>query len=102
MNKATSRTVVTTSGSPAAAGTTVSFHHHRHRAWRPESGIPRAPSSSAIDGVNVGAPVALNPSGQAAYATAALPAGRHTVVAVYSGDAAFITSTSAAITQRIR
>ena len=50
----------------------------------------------------MGAPVALNPSGQATYATSTLTVGLHTVSAVYSGDAGFNTSTSANRNQRIQ
>jgi hypothetical protein len=46
--------------------------------------------------------VALTATGQAVVATDALPVGRHTVVAVYSGDGNFNTSTSPSTTQRIR
>jgi hypothetical protein len=46
--------------------------------------------------------VTLNGSGQAAYLTNTLTVGRHTVSAVYAGDGAFTTSTSANLTQRIQ
>ncbi len=44
-----------------------------------------------IDGT-AGAPIALNASGVATFATAALAAGNHPVVATYSGNATYATS----------
>ena len=101
VNKAASRTVVTTSGSPAAVGTTVLFSASV-TAVAPGSGIPTGTVQFRVDGVNVGAPVTVDPSGHAAFATNTIPIGRHNVSAVYSGDAGFNASTSALITQRIR
>jgi FtsP/CotA-like multicopper oxidase with cupredoxin domain len=69
----------TASVSPAAATGTVTFN---------------------IDGINVGVPQTLV-GGQAAYSTAALAAGAHLVIAAYSGDVAYLPSTSAAITQTV-
>ena len=101
VNKANSRTVVTTSGSPATFGTTVVFTA-TVSAVAPGAGIPTGTVQFRIDGANVGAPVVLNPSGQATYATSTLTVGLHTASAVYSGDAGFNTSTSANRNQRIQ
>jgi hypothetical protein len=101
VNKAASRTVVTTSGTPANAGTTVVFTA-TVTAVAPGLGIPTGTVQFRIDGVNVGAPLSLNSSGQAAYATNTLAVGLHTASAVYSGDAGFSASTSANRSQRIR
>ena len=101
VNKAASRTVVTTSGSPAAQGTTVVFTAAL-AAVLPGAGVPSGTVQFRLDGVAVGAPAALNASGQAAFATSSLPIGRHTVAAAYTGDGNFNTSTSGNITQRIR
>ena len=101
VNKANSRTVVTTSGTPATAGTTVVFTA-TVTARAPGSGIPAGTVQFRIDGVNRGAAVSLNPSGRAVFATSTLAAGRHTVSAVYAGNGSVNTSTSANITQRIR
>ena len=101
VNKAASRTVVTTSGSPAAQGTTVVFTATL-AAVLPGAGVPSGTVQFRLDGVAVGAPAALNASGQAAFATSSLPIGRHTVAAAYTGDGNFNTSTSGNITQRIR
>jgi hypothetical protein len=101
VNTAASRTVVTTSGSPAAGGTTVVFTA-TVTARAPGVGVPAGGVQFRIDGVDVGVPVTLNPSGQAAYATSTLPVGRHSVSAVYAGNGDFSASTSAGINQRIR
>jgi hypothetical protein len=71
-------------------------------AVAPGTGTPAGTIQFRIDGVNTGSPAALNPSGQAAYATSTLPVGRHTVSALYTGDTGFNTSTSTTITQRVR
>jgi FtsP/CotA-like multicopper oxidase with cupredoxin domain len=101
VNKATSRTVVLSSGSPATRGATVVFTA-TVTARAPGAGIPAGTVQFRVDGVNSGPALTLNPSGQAAYATSTLPVGRHTVSAVYAGNVSFLTSTSATIAQRIR
>ena len=101
VNKAGSRTAVTTSGSPAPRGTTVVFT---------STVTPVAQGTGAftgtvqfnIDGVNVGAPVIIDASGTATYATPTLAVGRHTVSAIYSGDVNHNASNSGTITQRIQ
>ncbi len=100
VNKAASRTVVTTSGSPAVRGTTVVFTA-TVTPGAPATGTRTGAVQFRIDGLNVGSPVALNASGQAALAISTLTPGRHTVSALYSGDGNFNTSASANITQRI-
>ena len=92
-------------------------HHQRHArssghdrrlhatvtAVAPGVGLPTGTVQFRIDGVNVGAPVALNASGQAAFATSTMTVGRHVVTAVYSGDGNFNADlVSNNRTQRIR
>ncbi len=101
VNKANSRTVVTTSGTPATSGTNVVFTA-TVTAVAPGVGVPRGMVQFRIDGLDVGVPVALNTSRQATYATSTLTVGLHTVSAVYAGDGNFNGSTSASINQRIR
>jgi FtsP/CotA-like multicopper oxidase with cupredoxin domain len=101
VNKAGSRTVVTTSGTPAAQGTTVVFTA-TVTAAAPGAGTATGTVQFRIDGVDAGAPVSLNSSGQAAFAISTLPVGRHTVSAGYLGDANFTTSTSGNLAQRIQ
>lgn len=101
VTKAASQTVVTSSGTPANRGTTVVFTA-TVTAVAPGSGTPAGNVQFRIDGVNVGVPVPLNHSGQAAYATRALPVGKHSVSALYSGSVSFNASSSTVITQRIQ
>ena len=101
VNKATSRTVVVSSGTPATRGTTGVFTV-TVTARAPGAGTPTGTVQLKIDGANVGSPIALNPSGQAAYATSTLSVGSHSVSSVYIGDGNFTGSTSGTITQRIR
>jgi hypothetical protein len=54
-----------------------------------------------LDGSTPLGTVALNGSGQAMITTAALPAGTHTITASFTGDGAFLASTSAALTQTV-
>ncbi|HEY4608899.1 MAG TPA: Ig-like domain repeat protein, partial [Ilumatobacteraceae bacterium] len=101
VNKAASRTVVTSSGNPANRGTNVVFTA-AVTAVAPGAGLPRGTVQFRIDGLDVGPLVALDGSGRAQYPTSTLAVGRHTVSAVYNGDANFNASTSVSITQRIR
>ena len=100
VNKANSRTVVTTSGSPARAGTIVTFTA-TVTAVAPGVGTPTGSIQFVIDGLNAGSAVPLSLGGQATYVTNTLPLGLHTVSAVYAGDGNFNTSTSANRNQRI-
>src|SRR5664280_553054 len=42
------------------------------------------------NGVNLGSPVTVNNSGQAAYTSSSLAPGKHSITAVYSGDSNFM------------
>ena len=53
-----------------------------------------------IDGNNAGSPVSLS-GNTATYATTALGAGTHSIVAIYSGDGKFSSSTSNTISQTV-
>jgi FtsP/CotA-like multicopper oxidase with cupredoxin domain len=101
VRKATTRTVLTSNGTPAPRGTAVVFTA-AVAAVAPGSGVPGGTVQFQIDGRNSGAAVTVNSSGQAAMVTSTLAIGRHTVVAVYSGDGRFTTSTSTTLVQRIR
>ena len=100
MNKAGSKTVVTTSGTPAARGTAVTFTA-TVTATAPGAGVATGNVQFRIDGQNAGAPVALV-NGQARYITSTLTAATHIVAAVYAGDSHFTTSTSTNLSQRIQ
>ena len=95
-----SRTVVTTSGTPANAGATVTFTATIN-AVAPAVGTATGSVQFRIDGGNIGSPATIT-NGRATYSTNVLTVGQHTVSAVYSGDGNLTSSTSANITQRIR
>ena len=80
-------TVVTSDINPSVVGQLVTF-----------TATVNAPAATGtvqfnIDGVDVGVPQAVS-GGVATYATSSLAFGTHPVVATYSGDAAFLASTS--------
>ncbi len=100
VNMSSTRTVVTTSATPVARGTTVTFT---------ATVTPRGQGAGTRTGAVVfyvdGTPrstATLNSGGQATYATNTLAVGLHTVTAVYTGDGNFNGSTSNTINQRIR
>ncbi|MCY2992120.1 MAG: Ig-like domain repeat protein, partial [Planctomycetota bacterium] len=89
--------VLTTSNASASYGQSVTFT----ATVTPSSGSgPTGTVQFQIDGSNAGLPVAVT-DGAAAYSTATLVAGSHTVVAVYSGDGNFTGSTAASFTQSV-
>jgi hypothetical protein len=93
-------TVVTSNRNPSANfGQNVTFT----ATVRPVTGtgIPTGTVRFSIDGTPVGADLTLNAQGRATYSTAALSAGSHTVIAVYSGSSAFSGGGSAAFTQNV-
>ena len=102
VNKAASRAIVTTSGTPAAVGTPVVFTT-TVTAVAPGVGVPTGNVTFTIAGAGGGtAVVALNSSGQAAFSTSTMAVGRHIVTAVYNGDGNFNADPSNTLTQRIR
>ncbi|MFM2071486.1 MAG: hypothetical protein RLZZ623_1749, partial [Actinomycetota bacterium] len=101
VNRAASRTVVTTSGTPANAGTNVTFTA-TVSAVAPGAGVPATGTIVfTIDGVAVSGPVTLT-AGTATYSTSTLTIGTHVVSARYAGGTNFTASTSATLSQRIR
>jgi hypothetical protein len=100
VNKAGSKSVLTTSGTPATAGTPVTFTV-QVKPVAPSIATPTGSVQFQIDGVNSGSPVDLESDGTAVLQTSSLTNGRHTVVALYGGDTGFVTSTSNTLTQRI-
>ncbi|MDT4942629.1 MAG: hypothetical protein QOJ34_2718, partial [Pseudonocardiales bacterium] len=102
VTKATSRAIVTTSGTPAAVRTSVVFTT-TVTAVAPGVGVPTGNVTFTIAGSGGGsAVVALNASGQAAFATSTLAIGTHAVTAVYNGDGNFNADPSNTLNQRIR
>jgi Bacterial Ig-like domain (group 3) len=101
VNRAASRTTVTSSQSPATRGSTVVLTA-AVTAVAPGTGTDAGTVQFRVDGVNVGAARTLDANGRATYATSTLSVGRHTVVAVYGGNVRFTASTSRTFRQRIR
>ena len=101
VNKASSRTVVTTSRTPTPQATPATLTA-TVTAVAPGAGIATGLVQFRVDGVNFGTAVALDPTGKASTTTTGIAVGRHTVTAVYAGDGSFNGSTSAGMTQRIQ
>ena len=93
----TSTSVVRSAGpNPSVTGQSVSFT----ATVTTGSGTPTG-TVQFKDGVtNLGAPVTLT-AGQATFTTTGLGVGAHSITAVYSGDATFATSTSAALAHQV-
>jgi len=90
-------TVVTSSKSPTAVGSVVTF-------TASVSGAGAAPSGSVrfFDGTTLIGTSATNAASTAAFATSDLTLGAHTITAAFTGDATNSPSTSASLTQVIR
>jgi len=91
-------TAIVSSGSPAAFASNVTFT--ASVTSTADTGTPTGSITFQDGGVAIGSPVALS-NGQAQLVISSLAAGRHSITAVYSGDAKFTGSTSNALTQRI-
>ncbi|RMB61516.1 Ig-like domain repeat protein [Tessaracoccus antarcticus] len=90
-------TAVVTSGTPTTTGDPVTFTASVTAGGTPATGgsVQFSDGSS-----NLGAPVALNASGQASLTTSALSEGTHDIRATFSGAAGFLTS-NGAVAQRV-
>jgi RHS repeat-associated protein len=92
-----STTTVTSSNATPAYGQPVTFT----ATVTPNVGVgPTGTVQFQIDDSNVGSPVALS-GNTARYTTSTLSARGHSIVAVYSGDANFSTSTSSTLAQNV-
>ena len=96
---AAATTVTTSSSLTAALGANVTF------TATVTPTLANGPAASGtvqfvIDGTNVGSAAAIA-NGTAIYSTATLSLGAHSVLAIYSGDTNYSTSTSATITETI-
>jgi hypothetical protein len=99
INQAGTKTVVTSSASPAVIGQTITFTT-TVTAKAPGSGVPTG-SVTFMDGTAVLGTGTLNGSGQATLAVSSLAFGTHSITVVYGGDTNYITSTSSALPQRV-
>ena len=100
VNRAASRTVVTTNRTPATQASPATLTA-TVTAVAPGAGLATGLVQFRVDGVSFGTAVALDPTGKATISTTGMAIGRHTVTAVYAGDGSFNGSTSGGITQRI-
>ena len=91
-------TVVTSAPATPVYGQTVTLT----ATVTPAAGGPVTGTVTFFEGVTpLGAAATVNDAGVATFETASLGAGDHTITAVYSGDDAYATSTSADFTQTI-
>jgi len=97
-NRAASQTTVTSSLNPSAVGQAVTFTA-TVAPVAPATGVPTGTIQFRLDGAPLGSPVLLDGTGAASLATSAIPAGSHTIDAVYLGDGAFAGSVSTALSQ---
>jgi hypothetical protein len=91
---ATSTTTVTSSVNPSNPGQKVAF------TAKVTGDNPTGTVAFAIDGGTPGVPVTVV-NGSAQFSTATLAAGKHTIVAQYSGDA-YNTSSSGSVSQTVK
>ncbi len=96
VNKATTTSTLTSSASPSVFGQSVTFTD-TVAAAAPGAGTPTG-SVEFFDGLTDLGPGTIA-AGVATFATAALDAGSHSIIGVYSGDASFTTSTSPVVMQ---
>jgi hypothetical protein len=96
VNKAASSTTVVSSLNPSTYSQAVAF------TATVSSNVTKPTGTvTFIDGATTLGTGSVNSSGQAAFVTAALAAGTHSVTAVYSGDANFNGSQSSAVSQAV-
>jgi hypothetical protein len=86
--KGSTATAVASSVNPSDFGQNVTF-----TATVTGAAIPTGTVQFKDNGNNLGSPVTLNASGVAQFSTSSLTPNTHTITAVYSGDANFLTST---------
>ncbi len=97
VNKDGTSTVVVSSANPSVFGQTVTFTAVVIAA-SPGVGTPTGTVTFKDGPTALGSPVALS-GGTATFSTSQLAVGTHSITVVYSGDANFTTSTSAALSQ---
>ncbi|HVX20616.1 MAG TPA: Ig-like domain repeat protein [Acidimicrobiales bacterium] len=87
VSKASTTTAVSAAPNPSATGTAVTFTA-TVSPTSPGGGVPTGTVQFAVDGTNVGSPVALS-AGQATYQTSSITVvgSPHSVTATYGGDA---------------
>ena len=99
IQRATTTSTVTSSANPAVLGQSVVLTATVTSAAT-GAGTPTG-NVAFYDGAVLLGTVALNGSGQATYTSAAFTLGAHSITVQYAGDANFLASTSAALSQNI-
>jgi hypothetical protein len=99
VNRTDSSTVLSSNVSSTIYGQAVTFTA-TVSATIAGSGAPTG-TVTFMDGTTALGSATLNASGQAIFSTAALGFGSHTVTAVYAGDSAFNSSSSASVSQQV-
>ena len=89
VSQASPSTTLVSSSNPSTFGQLVTFT----ATVTGSRGTPTGTVQFRDNGTNLGAPVNLDSSGRAIYATSALSVGGHTITTVYSGDCNFAAST---------
>lgn len=100
VNPTATTTSLASSANPAASGLPVTFTA-TVAVTAPGAGLVTGAVQFVIDGANFGRPVPLVDGTATSPATAALPAGAHTVTAAYVGSPTHAPSTSAPLTQSV-
>ncbi len=95
VNPAATTTGLTSSANPSVFGQLVTFT----ATVTGPGGTPTGTVQFKDGAGDLGAPVALNGSGEATYSTSALSVAGHGVTAVYGGDPNYATSTSSPVNQ---
>jgi hypothetical protein len=87
VNRADTSTQVVSSANPSVVGSSVTFTAHV-TVKAPGAGTPAGTIQFQMDGSDLGPRVALS-GGSASMTASALPAGTHTISAIYAGDGSF-------------
>ena len=98
--KYSTTTAVSSSANPSVYGQSVTFTANV-TVVAPGTGTPTGSVQFSDNGTALGAPVVLGSKGTTTYSTSSLLVGGHNIVAVYSGDANFDSSTSSPFTQTV-
>lgn len=94
-------TLTLTDADPTTNAGTAATFRARVQPVAPAAGTPSGTVQFSADGSALGAPVALDASGQASLVTTALGIGSHQITATYSGSGSFTTSSGGPVTHRV-
>lgn len=100
VNQANTTTTLTSTANPAGVGQAINFVA-TVAAVAPGAGTRTGTVQFVLDGANFGSPVTVVSGSASSASINSLSMGTHTVWAIYSGDANFVGSTSATLSQSI-